>query len=239
MAVSEQPVVVDRPASQCLVVEHHTLDVAVGGEGFRLRCDFLSGKHGLYRTQVGVALEQLPIAGELLDAVDFPTALNFDGDGSPVDVRGENVDGPNSRWVFPPDQCQTVADATQVISDEALELRFDAFFNQPWVLAEFVVHVFVDFVDAEHEEVRSFLMGDVPDHAHPRLDLSLIGLELSERARRRHPIEGLVGPAIGVNEDAPVLLRNEQSLGEGEVSIQASRIVDTARRNQDPHSREV
>ena len=54
-------------------------------------------------------------------------------------------------------------------------------------------------------------------------------------ARRRHPVERLVGPAVGVHEHRPVGLDHQHPGGHRQVGGQPPGVVDLAARNDDPH----
>jgi hypothetical protein len=51
-----------------VVVKHNAADSAVFGEGARLRLDLLSREHAGDGLEMRVAVHQLEVAGELLDA---------------------------------------------------------------------------------------------------------------------------------------------------------------------------
>src|SRR5690242_3855401 len=67
-------------ALEGVVVEDDAADAAVLGEGAGLRLDLLRGEHAGDGREVGVAVHQLEVAGQLLDAVDLAAALDLDRD---------------------------------------------------------------------------------------------------------------------------------------------------------------
>ena len=78
----------------------------------------------------------------------------------------------------------------------------------------------------------------VLDHPHrrdPVGDLGLVGRHLGHRARRGHPVERLVGPAVGVDEHRAVGLDHEQAARQRQVGAQSAVVVDAARRNHHSH----
>ena len=82
-------------AAQGVVVDGDAADPAVGGEHPGLRLDLLGGEDPGDRGQQRVAVEQLEVAGELLDAVDLAAALDLDGDRwRPFASRSSRSTGP-------------------------------------------------------------------------------------------------------------------------------------------------
>ena len=79
-------------AAELVVVDLDPLDAAVGGEDPGLGLDLLGDEHAADRAQHRVPVEELEVAGELLDAVDLAAALDLDGDGDAVAVPAEQVD---------------------------------------------------------------------------------------------------------------------------------------------------
>ena len=63
-------------------------DAAVLGERAGLRLDLLGGEDAAHRREQRVAVEQLEVAGQLLDAVDLAAALDLDGDVHAARRRG-------------------------------------------------------------------------------------------------------------------------------------------------------
>src|SRR3712207_2697274 len=74
------------------VVDGAAVDAAVGGEHAGLRLDLLGREHPADRRQQRVAVEQLEVAGQLLDAVDLPAPLDLHGHRRPVGVAAQQVD---------------------------------------------------------------------------------------------------------------------------------------------------
>src|SRR3712207_1298435 len=70
IGASEQPRMRIVDPAHGVVVEGEAADAAVGGERARLRLDLLRGEHPAHRRQQRVAVEQLEVPRELLDAVD-------------------------------------------------------------------------------------------------------------------------------------------------------------------------
>ena len=74
----------------------------------------------------GVAVEELAVAGELLDAVDAAVAFDLDGDVLAVGVEGHDVDGADCGGVFAADELGAGADAVDLFGEITLEVVFDA-----------------------------------------------------------------------------------------------------------------
>ena len=75
---SEQPQRAVVGAAHGLVVEDEAADAPVLGQHPGLRLDLLRGEHALHRGEQRVPVEQVEIAGELLDAVDLAAPLDLD-----------------------------------------------------------------------------------------------------------------------------------------------------------------
>src|SRR5689334_9441118 len=80
-------------AAEGVVVDDGAGDAAVGGEDAGLGLDLLGGEDAADGSEEGVAVEQLEVAGQLLDAVDLTAALDLDGDGRTGRVAAHQVDG--------------------------------------------------------------------------------------------------------------------------------------------------
>src|SRR6266550_2844131 len=89
---SEQPVDGVVQASQHVVVHDRAADPAVEGQHPRLRLDLLGGEDPAHGSQKRVAVEQIEIARELLDAVDLAPALDLDGYRGADGVATHQVD---------------------------------------------------------------------------------------------------------------------------------------------------
>ena len=101
---SEQPAAGIVDPAQGVVVERDAGDPAVGGEHPRLRRDRLRGEDPAHRRQHRVPVEQLEVAGELLDPVDLAAALDLDRDRAAGGVPAEDVDRADRGRVLPADQ---------------------------------------------------------------------------------------------------------------------------------------
>ena len=64
-----------------------------------------------------------------------------------------------------------------------------------------------------------------------------VGGVLAQRARRRHPVQRLVGAAVGVHQHRAVGLDHQHPGGHREVGGQPSRVVDLAARHDESHGR--
>ena len=84
--------------AQRVVVDDDAADPAVLGEGPCLRLDLLGREDARHRRQQRVTVEQVQVAGQLLDTVDLTASLDLDRDGTggivavEVKRRGE-IDG--------------------------------------------------------------------------------------------------------------------------------------------------
>ena len=189
-----------------------------------------AAKMPLDRREVRVAVQQLQVAGELLDAVDLTAPLDLDRDGRAVRVPAQDVDGPDGRHVLAPDERVALAEGLDAVGEEFLEVRLDAVLDQAGVDAQFVRGVVEDLLHRD-DELLARLVDDGPDPL-------LVSRPLLQSAGRRHPVEGLVGPVVRVDRDAAVRLHQDQTGGRGEMGGEPARVVDGAAGNDETHGRQ-
>lgn len=115
---SEQAELVVLDAAHGVVVEHHAADSAVRRQHPGLRLDLLRRKDALHRGEVGIAVEQLQIAGQLLHAVDVTAALQLHGHGLPVRVPAQDVDRADGGGVLAADQGVALAEDLDPVGEE-------------------------------------------------------------------------------------------------------------------------
>jgi hypothetical protein len=104
-----------------------------------------------------------------------------------------------------------------------LEVRLDAVLAQPWIVAERMVGVGQDLVEGDRQRL-ALGAGD-----HPMV--AVVG----EGVGRVHPVQRLVGTAVGVDGDASVGLHHDQPHGLWQVGRQAAGIVDRAAGDHETH----
>ncbi len=85
-----------------------------------------------------VAVEELEVAGELLDAVDVAAALDLDRDGQPVGVAAHQVDRADGGGELAADEREAVGQRRGVLGEQLLEVLLDAVLLQARVDAEVV-----------------------------------------------------------------------------------------------------
>ena len=102
-------------------------------------------------------------------------------------------------------------------------------FCRPGVDAEVVRGVVEDLVDEDAQGVVGLAGG------HQPLGAAVLGDALAHRARRRHPVERLVGAAVGVDQHRAVRLEHQHARRERQVGGQPPGIVHLAARHDDPH----
>jgi voltage-gated potassium channel len=88
-------------AAKRVVVDRHAVDATVTGEDARLRLDLLGGEHTAYRGQQRVAVEELEVAGQLLDPVDVAAPLDLHRDAGGPLRHGTSGPRDRSRWGTP------------------------------------------------------------------------------------------------------------------------------------------
>src|SRR3954451_15304410 len=88
---SEQPLLGGVEPTESVVVDDRAGDAAVGGEDSCLRLDLLGREDPADRSEQRVAVEQVQVAGELLDGVDLAPPLDLDRNGRPGGVAAHQV----------------------------------------------------------------------------------------------------------------------------------------------------
>ena len=187
--------------------------------------------------EVGVAVHQLEVAGELLDAVDLAATLDLDGDRGARGVLAQDVDRADGRHVLAAGQGPAVAQRRDVLGEQPLEVGLDPVLDQARVDAELVRGVVVHLVEPHAQAVLGLRVLDDPHGRDAVGGLGVVRLDLGHGAGRRHPVEGLVGPAVGVHEHGAVGLDQEQPGRERQVGGEPPVVVDAARRDHQSHGR--
>lgn len=93
-ACSEEAKGIIFPTLHLVIIEDEAFETAVLGEDAGLRGDGLGGEDAVDGGEEGVAVEELAVAGELLDAVDAAVAFDLDGDVLAVGVEAMMSTGP-------------------------------------------------------------------------------------------------------------------------------------------------
>ena len=183
-------------------------------------------------TQQWVAVEQLEVAGQLLDAVDLAAPLDLDGNGPPVAVAAHQVDRADGGGVLPPHETEAVGQRRGVLGEQLLEVLLDAVLLQAGVDAEVVAGVVDDLLDQDPQAVTG-LGFDRP------LDLPVLGGALPDGARRAHPVQRLVGAAVGVHQHRAVGLEHQHPGGHRQVRGQPPGVVDLTAGHDESHERRI
>ena len=195
-------------------------------------CGLISWAAKMPRTgrEQRVAVEQLEVAGQLLDAVDLAAPLDLHRDATgPSASRHIRSTGPiavgNSRRT----SVRPSARRRRVLGEQLLEVLLDAVLLQARVDAEVVGAVVQHLLEQDPQRVV-VLAGDQSTRATPS---SL--MPSRDLARRRHPVQRLVGAAVGVHQHRPVVLDHDQPGRHRQVGGQPARVVDLAARNDESH----
>ena len=125
-----------------------------------------------------VAVEELEVAGELLDAVDLAAPLDLDRDRPAVGVAAHQVDRADRGRELAADQGEAVGEGGRVLGEQLLEVLLDAVLLQARVDAEVVAGVVQDLLDQDPQGVARTCAVDGP------LDLAVLGGALADGARR-------------------------------------------------------
>ena len=114
-------------------------------------------------------------------------------------------------------------------------MSLDAVLGEPGVHAQLVADVGDGLEDADDEAVVGLGGAHLPDLAHAVGGGLLVRLGDGQAGRGAHPVQGLVGAAVGVDEDRAVGLEHEHAGGPRQVGVQAAGVVDGAGGDNEAH----
>lgn len=136
--------------------------------------DLLRREDPLHRRQQAVPVEQLEVAGELLDAVDLAAPLDLHRHRAAAFVAAQQIDGADGGHVLATHQRVPLAEQLDVLGEQRLQVRFDAVLDQPRVHAEIVAGVVFDLLDGD-AQLFARLVFDNPHRGSPACSLSQHG----------------------------------------------------------------
>ena len=116
-----------------------------------LRLDLLGGEDAGHRREERVAVHQLEVAGQLLDAVDVAAALDLDRDRAAAGVAAQDVDRTDRGHVLAPDEPVALAQRADVLGQQPLQVGLDAVLDQAGVHAELMGRVVQGLLDRDDE----------------------------------------------------------------------------------------
>src|SRR6478752_44672 len=212
-AGSEQPLLGVVVATQGVVVQYHATQAAVQRQRSGLRPDLLGGEYPRDRRQQRIPAEQLDVAGELFDTVDLPAALDLDRNDPTLRVPAQQVDRTDRRRMLATYQGPSRTEHVDLLGQERLQMGLHPVLDQPRIGAEFVGRVVQYLGDGDDQ----LLAGAVADQPSIPVD--------SQPARRRHPVQRLVGTVVGVDRDRSIGLDQQEPVGHGQVGGQPPDVV--------------
>jgi hypothetical protein len=146
-------------------------------------------------------------------------------------VPAQQVDRADVGGVLAAHEAHAFRDDPRVRGQQLLQVGFDAVLLQARVLAELVRAVGDHLADRDREDL-ALGVGDLPD----RDDTLRFGRVVDgEPVRCVHPVQWLVGPAVGVDRHAPVGFHHDQADGLGQVSGEPPVVVDGAPGDDETH----
>ena len=148
-----------------VVIQCHTTYSAIDGQRARLRLDLLGGEHPATGASSAVAVEQIEVAGELLDAVDLAAPLDLDGHRAAQLVAAHQVDRSDRGHVLAAHQRVPDAEQLDVLGEQRLQMGLDAVLDQPGVDAQLVAGVVLDVLDGDAELLARLVL----HHPHRRV----------------------------------------------------------------------
>src|SRR5215469_14990417 len=185
MAASEQRHFVFGRAAHGFVVQNDTAYSAVFGQDPGLRSYLLGGEHASYWAQRRVPVEQFQVSGELFDAVDFPSALDFHGYRTRIGIAAHQVNRADRGRVLPADQPPARTEQMNLRGEQLLQMGLDTVFDQARVDPEFVAGVVQHLLDRD-AQLLAALASHEPGAGR-----------LLQPAWRGHPVERLITAAVG------------------------------------------
>ena len=150
----------------------------------------------------------------------------------PVGVAAHQVDRADGGRELAPYQAQAVGQGGGVLGEQLLEVLLDAVLLQAGVHAEVVAGVVQHLLDQDPQAVTGL-------GGHGPLDLAVLGGALADGARRAHPVQRLVGAAVGVHQHRAVGLEHQHPGGHRQVGAQPSGVVDLAAGHDESHERRI
>ena len=124
-------------------------------------------------------------------------------------------------------------DLGYLLRKKLLQVRLDTILDEAGVHAQVLGDIRYHVVDANDQLVVSLVGLNRPDLLDALLVLT--GLPHGHRAGRRHPVERLVGTALGMDEDRTVTFQHDDALGGIQVGAQTTGIINGAGSNNNTH----
>jgi ribonuclease BN (tRNA processing enzyme) len=200
-----------------------------------LRFNLLGGKDAGDWRQVRVAVHELEVARELLNAIDIAATLDFDGNGGARGIPRQNIYRADGGHVFAALKAVALAGKLDLLGQELLQVSFDTIFLQAGVDTEVIFAVVDDLVDRNNKKVSRFGLRHLPDLSDACLELHLVRVYLRDGARRAHPVERLVAQRIGVHKHTAVGFQQQKTGSKGQMGAEAAGIVDGTAGNNKTH----
>jgi hypothetical protein len=172
-----------------------------------------------------VTIEEFEIPCQLFNPVDISPAFDFHGDVVPLCIRCQNVNRADSCHVFPTDQAEALSQEIYLLSEELLKICLDAVFDEAGINSEVVNGVGVNLVNIYQQQVGGLLVQDFPGFDDSCISLFWFRGKNLKRAGWRHPVEGFIASAIGVDEDAAIAFDHDDSGREGEMCAQSTCVI--------------
>ena len=217
-------------AAQGVVVDDRAGDAAVVGQHACLRLDLLGGEDAADRREQRVAVEQLEVAGQLLDAVDLAAPLDLDRDRARRRRRGTSGPPGRSRWGTPGGPGSGPSASVAGCSASSSWRCFSTpSFCRPGSTPRSWLESWWTSSMQDPQGVVGPCAGDGP------LDLAVVGVPSRSVHGGRHPVQRLVGAAVGVHEHRPVGLDHQHPGRHRQVGGQPSGVVDLAAGDDEPH----
>jgi len=210
-----------------VVVEGYAVDAAVRGEDPGLRLDLLGSEDPADGRERRVAVEQLHVAGQLLDPIDLAPSLDLDGHGRAGGVAAEDVDRADRRRVLPAHQPPPWAEGLDLVGEQGLQVCLDTVLHQTRVDTQGVARVVQHLLDGDHQPLARLV--------RHRPGARVLAGPLAQGAGRAHPVQRLVRAVVGVDGDGAVRLHQDQPGRTRQVGGEPADVVDRARRDDQAH----
>ena len=172
----------------------------------------------------------MQVSGQLLHTVDLAVALDLHSHRGAGSVAAQQVHGTDGGRELPAHQGEAILDGLGVAGEELLKLRFHSVLLQTGIGAHLVGALVEDLLDPDRELIAATGSRN-PPHARLLVDDQPVG--------RVHPIERLVGAAVGVDGHAAVGLDHDQTHRRRQMGLEPAVVVDGAAGDHEPHRRQV
>ena len=129
-----------------------------------------------------------------------------------------------------------VAERLDLLGEQPLQVCLDAVLDEARVLAQLMGGVVELFMDVDDQPVVRLGGLNGPLFNDAQLDVGVVRGGDAERGGRAHPVQGLVGAAVGVHQHRAVGLHQEEPGGEGQMGFEPANVINGATGYDETHA---